>query len=75
MSNPVGRVVIGVDPLGEVGKGSGRSQPGMNLGRAIQSAWREGLLVAGYHTSFPSLGYVVPAGTGYRWIPVTYQLL
>ena len=40
-------IVIGVDVVGNVGKGSGRSQPGMNLGRAIQSAWREGLLLAG----------------------------
>lgn len=40
-------LVIGVDPIAGVGKGSGRSQPGMNLGRAIQSAWREGLLLAG----------------------------
>lgn len=40
-------VVIGVDAVAGVGKGSGRSQPGMNLGRAIQSAWREGLLLAG----------------------------
>ncbi|MDP3405753.1 MAG: single-stranded-DNA-specific exonuclease RecJ [Brevundimonas sp.] len=40
-------VVIGVDALAGVGKGSGRSQPGMNLGRAIQSAWQQGLLLAG----------------------------
>ncbi len=40
-------VVIGVDVVGNVGKGSGRSQPGMNLGRAVQAAWREGLLLAG----------------------------
>ncbi|ADL01223.1 single-stranded-DNA-specific exonuclease RecJ [Brevundimonas subvibrioides] len=40
-------IVIGVDAVAHVGKGSGRSQPGMNLGRAIQSAWREGLLLAG----------------------------
>ncbi|WP_269513493.1 single-stranded-DNA-specific exonuclease RecJ [Brevundimonas subvibrioides] len=40
-------VVIGVDAVAGVGKGSGRSQPGMNLGRAIQAAWREGLLMAG----------------------------
>ncbi|KQT77894.1 MBL fold metallo-hydrolase [Methylobacterium sp. Leaf466] len=32
------------------------------------------ILVAGYHTAFPSLGYVVAMGTGYRWIPVSYQL-
>jgi len=40
-------VVIGIDAAAAVAKGSGRSQPGMNLGRAIQSAWREGLLIAG----------------------------
>ena len=43
--------------------------------RIYDMAATEGLVVAGYHTSFPSLGYVVPAGAGYRWIPVTYQLL
>lgn len=32
------------------------------------------ILVAGYHTSFPSLGYVIRDGLGYRWIPLTYQL-
>jgi glyoxylase-like metal-dependent hydrolase (beta-lactamase superfamily II) len=33
------------------------------------------LLVAGYHTSFPSLGYVQAAGTNsYRWHPLTYQM-
>ena len=40
-------IVIGVDAVAGVGKGSGRSQPGMNLGRAVQAAWREGLLLAG----------------------------
>lgn len=40
-------IVIGVDPANALGKGSGRSQPGMNLGRAIQAAWAEGLLLAG----------------------------
>ncbi len=40
-------VVIGLDPAADVGKGSGRSQPGMNLGRAIQSAFDQGLLLAG----------------------------
>jgi hypothetical protein len=28
----------------------------------------------GYHTSFPSVGFVQRAGAGYRWVPVTYQL-
>jgi hypothetical protein len=30
--------------------------------------------VAGYHNSFPSLGYVVKNGAGYRSVPLTYQL-
>lgn len=40
-------VVIGVDAVNGVGKGSGRSQPGMNLGRAVQAAWETGVLLAG----------------------------
>jgi len=40
-------VVIGVDAVNGVGKGSGRSQPGMNLGRAVQAAWEAGVLMAG----------------------------
>ena len=40
-------VVVGVDPISGVGKGSGRSQPGMNLGRAVQAAWEAGVLLAG----------------------------
>ena len=40
-------VVIGVDRAANVGKGSGRSQPGVNLGRAVQAAYEEGLLLAG----------------------------
>ena len=40
-------IVIGVDPVTGVGKGSGRSQPGVNLGRAVQAAWESGLLMAG----------------------------
>ncbi len=40
-------VVIGVDRAADVGKGSGRSQPGVNLGRAVQSAFEAGLLLAG----------------------------
>lgn len=40
-------IVVGLDPVTGVGKGSGRSQPGMNLGRAVQAAWEAGLLLAG----------------------------
>jgi single-stranded-DNA-specific exonuclease len=40
-------VVIGVDPIVGIGKGSGRSQPGVNLGRAVQAAFEQGLLLSG----------------------------
>ncbi len=40
-------IVVGVDPVSGVGKGSGRSQPGLNLGRAVQAAFERGLLLAG----------------------------
>ncbi|HSV04331.1 MAG TPA: single-stranded-DNA-specific exonuclease RecJ [Phenylobacterium sp.] len=40
-------VVVGVDRAADVGKGSGRSQPGVNLGRAVQAAFEDGLLLAG----------------------------
>ena len=40
-------IVIGIDPVSGLGKGSGRSQPGMNLGRAIQAAWEGDILLAG----------------------------
>lgn len=40
-------LVIGVDRAANVGKGSGRSQPGVNLGQAVQAAFEEGLLLAG----------------------------
>lgn len=40
-------IVVGVDRAANVGKGSGRSQPGVNLGRAVQAAYEEGLLLAG----------------------------
>lgn len=40
-------VVIGLDPITGLGKGSGRSQPGVNLGKAIQAAFEAGLLMSG----------------------------
>ncbi|MBS0409232.1 MAG: single-stranded-DNA-specific exonuclease RecJ [Proteobacteria bacterium] len=40
-------IVIGLDRAADVGKGSGRSQAGVNLGRAVQAAFDEGLLLAG----------------------------
>jgi single-stranded-DNA-specific exonuclease len=40
-------IVIGLDAIADVGKGSGRSQPGVNLGRAVQAAFEAGLLLSG----------------------------
>ena len=40
-------VVIGIDRATDVGKGSGRSSPGVNLGRAVQVAFEQGLLLSG----------------------------
>ena len=40
-------VVIGIDGATGVGKGSGRSHPGVNLGRAVQAAFESGVLMAG----------------------------
>ncbi|OYW30046.1 MAG: single-stranded-DNA-specific exonuclease RecJ, partial [Caulobacter sp. 12-67-6] len=40
-------VVVGIDRAANVGKGSGRSQPGVNLGAAIQAAFEQGLLMSG----------------------------
>lgn len=40
-------VVVGLDPSAGVGKGSGRSIPGVNLGRAVQDAFDAGLLLSG----------------------------
>ncbi len=42
--------------------------------RIYDMAAADRLAVVGYHTSFPSLGYVLKSGDGYRWMPVTYQL-
>jgi len=40
-------IVVGIDRAANIAKGSGRSQPGVNLGRAVQAAFEEGLLLAG----------------------------
>ncbi|XSG83571.1 MAG: MBL fold metallo-hydrolase [Methyloligella sp. ZOD6] len=42
--------------------------------RIYDLAAHERLPVAGYHMPFPSLGFVERAETGYRWLPVSYQL-
>ena len=40
-------VVIGIDRAADIGRGSGRSSPGVNLGRAIHEAFDAGLLLTG----------------------------
>jgi single-stranded-DNA-specific exonuclease len=40
-------VVIGIDRASDIGRGSGRSSPGVNLGRAVHEAYEAGLLLAG----------------------------
>ncbi|PVM90372.1 single-stranded-DNA-specific exonuclease RecJ [Caulobacter radicis] len=40
-------LVIGIDRAAGIAKGSGRSQPGVNLGRAVQAAFEAGILMAG----------------------------
>jgi glyoxylase-like metal-dependent hydrolase (beta-lactamase superfamily II) len=41
--------------------------------RIYAMAAAERMAVIGYHTSFPSVGFVEKASVGYRWLPVTYQ--
>jgi single-stranded-DNA-specific exonuclease len=55
-------VVIGLDPATGLGKGSGRSQPGVNLGRAVQAAYEEGLLLAGGGHAMAAGLTVAPGG-------------
>ena len=40
-------VIIGIDPVSGMGKGSGRSQAGVNLGEAVGAAFEAGLLLSG----------------------------
>ncbi|MDR4307074.1 MBL fold metallo-hydrolase [Chelatococcus sambhunathii] len=42
--------------------------------RIYDMAATERLPVLGYHTSFPSIGFVARSGAGFRWIRETYQL-
>jgi single-stranded-DNA-specific exonuclease len=40
-------IVIGIDPVTGMGKGSGRSQAGINLGEAVGAAFESGVLLSG----------------------------
>lgn len=41
--------------------------------RIYDMAATERLAVVGYHTSFPSIGFIQREGSAYRWLPATYQ--
>jgi hypothetical protein len=34
----------------------------------------ENIPSAGYHMPFPAVGYVERQGSGFRWVPASYQL-
>jgi single-stranded-DNA-specific exonuclease len=40
-------MVIAIDRAADIGRGSGRSSTGVNLGRAVQAAWERGLILSG----------------------------
>jgi glyoxylase-like metal-dependent hydrolase (beta-lactamase superfamily II) len=42
--------------------------------RILDMCVTEELFVIGYHMPFPGIGFVERAGTGYRWVPHSYQL-
>lgn len=39
--------IIGIDPISHIGKGSGRSVEGINLGAMVQKAFEDGILLSG----------------------------
>lgn len=42
--------------------------------RVLDMAATDGLLIAGHHMPYPSVGYVERDGGAYRWTPAAYQL-
>lgn len=40
----------------------------------LEAAERDGTLIIGFHMPFPSVGYIKRDGSGYCWLPATYQL-
>jgi glyoxylase-like metal-dependent hydrolase (beta-lactamase superfamily II) len=43
--------------------------------RVFDMAAAERLPVTGYHMPFPALGFLDRSEEGYRWVPVSYQLI
>lgn len=42
--------------------------------RVLDMAAQDGLLVAGFHMPFPSVGFVERSDDSYRWVPASYQI-
>lgn len=42
--------------------------------RVLSMVADDGLMVAGFHMPFPSVGYVERMGNSFTWVPATYQL-
>ncbi len=42
--------------------------------RVLDMVATDAIPVIGHHMPFPSLGYVVPVGSSYRWEPASYQM-
>ena len=42
--------------------------------RILDMVAAERIPATGYHMPFPAVGYVEKNGSGYRWVPVSYQL-
>ncbi|AKS45364.1 Glyoxylase, beta-lactamase superfamily II [Octadecabacter temperatus] len=41
--------------------------------RVLDMVHTDGILVAGHHMPFPSIGYIERGGDKYRWVPASYQ--
>jgi hypothetical protein len=42
--------------------------------RLLDMAATDELLVTGYHMPFPAIGYIERGPSGFRWIPLGYQM-
>jgi glyoxylase-like metal-dependent hydrolase (beta-lactamase superfamily II) len=50
------------------------AQAAVTRARILDLLATERIAVSGFHMPFPSLGYVERQGSGYRWLPHSYQL-
>ena len=42
--------------------------------KVLDMAAAERIPATGYHMPFPAVGFVEKQGSGYRWVPASYQL-